>query len=93
MKDYLTLEDFVGVSTVTSITEKLVERFKLRRKEKKLSVAKLSEISRVSYGSIRRFERSGDISLHSLMKLSDALGLLEEFNNIFKWKIVTKLGE
>ena len=43
------------------------QRFKTIRKNRKFSQQRLSELSGVSYASIRRFEKTGDISLASLV--------------------------
>ena len=45
----------------------------------------------MSYGSIRRFESKGEISLTSLIKISNAVGLLEDFNKLFKNEIIKSL--
>jgi hypothetical protein len=47
----------------------------------------------VSYASLRRFETSGEISLSSLLKIAQALGALEDFNQLFKHKIITDLKD
>ena len=57
------INDFVSVPTESKTTNDLVERFKKRRKELKLSQKDLSVRSGVSYASIRRFEETGEISL------------------------------
>lgn len=75
--------DFVHVATQQTITSNLVMRFKKRRKELGLSQKELSMRSGVSYGSIRRFEAQGDISLKSLMKISSAIACLEDFNALY----------
>ena len=43
------------------------------RKRLKISRQKLSDMSGVSYGSIKRFEETGNISLLSLTKIAMAL--------------------
>ena len=43
----------------------------------------LSEKSNVSYGSIKRFETTGQISLNSLTKLCVALDCADEIKNLF----------
>ncbi len=48
------------------------------RRKRKMSQKKLSELSGVSLGSVKRFERSGEISFLSLIKITFALGLNEE---------------
>ena len=40
-------------------------------------------MSGVSYGSIKRFESTGQISLLSLTKIAMALGVTDELRNIF----------
>ena len=52
------------------------------RKEKGWTQRKLSEKSDVSYGSIKRFETTGKISLESLLKIVESLNRLHEFENI-----------
>ena len=46
-------------------------------------VYKRQSISGVSYGSIKRFETTGQISLLSLTKIAIALDLADELRNIF----------
>ncbi len=62
----------------------IAKRFVIIRKNKKISQQKLSILSGVSYASIRRFEKSGDISLSSLVKLALALQLYDDLDNLFK---------
>ena len=52
------------------------------RKELNLTQQDLVEKSGVSYGSIKRFERLGKISFESLLKITEALGRLEDFETI-----------
>ncbi len=53
------------------------------RKEQKLTQQDLADKSGVSYGSIKRFERFGQISFESLLKIAEALDRLDEFENLF----------
>ena len=57
---------------------------KILRKQLKLSQTLLAEKAGVSLGSIKRFERTGQISFESLLKLSHILGRLSEFEKIFQ---------
>ena len=52
------------------------------RKEKNWTQQDLAEKSGVSYGSIKRFERLGQISFESLLKIVEALGRLDEFETL-----------
>lgn len=87
-KNIIDISDFIDVETQQMVMLNLVERFKLRRKEYGVTQKKLSQISGVSYASIRRFETTGEISLTSLLKLSDAIGILSDFNWVFKNPII-----
>ncbi len=62
----------------------ITKRFIAVRKSKKVSQQRLSIISGVSYASIRRFEKTGEISLSSLVKLALALQLYDDLDNLFK---------
>ena len=61
----------------------LARRLTSVRKRRNLSQQQLSEKSNVSYGSIKRFETSGQISLISLTKLAVALDCVDEIKNLF----------
>lgn len=60
------------------------KRFKEIRREKKISQMDLAQTSKVSYGSIKRFELTGEISLNSLIKLCLALNMADELNRLFR---------
>ena len=64
--------------TAEELDKKLAERMRRIRRRRKVSQQKLSDMSGVSYGSIKRFETTGQISLLSLTKLAMALELAEE---------------
>lgn len=69
--------------TPEEINLALAQRLSRIRKRRKLSQQELSEKSNVSYGSIKRFETSGQISLISLTKLCVALDCTDEIRNLF----------
>jgi transcriptional regulator with XRE-family HTH domain len=52
------------------------------RKEHGWTQQDLAEKSDVSYGSIKRFETTGQISFESLLKIVESLRRLSEFENI-----------
>ena len=62
----------------------IAEREKAMRKKRKLSRIDLSKKANVSYGSLKRFEETGNISLTSLIKLAIALECTAEFETLFK---------
>ena len=62
---------------------KIAQRVRAVRRRRKISQEKLSEKSGVSLGSLKRFERTGQISLLSLTKLAVALGMQQELERLF----------
>lgn len=72
---------------------KIAKRMQKRRKEKKLTQVQLSRRSNVSLGSLKRFERTGEISLSSLIKISFALGCEEDFDALFSQKSYGSIQE
>lgn len=69
--------------TPVEINKIIAERIRTIRKRKKISQEKLSQKSGVSLGSVKRFERSGEISLISLTKIAYALEVSDELENLF----------
>jgi len=69
--------------TAEELDQKLARRVRNIRKRRSISQEKLAQMSGVSYGSIKRFEASGQISLISLTKLAMALEIADELRTIF----------
>ena len=77
------MEQFVW-ETAEELDQKLAQRVRNIRKRRSISQEKLASMSGVSYGSIKRFETSGQISLISLTKIARALDIADELRNLFK---------
>ena len=69
--------------TAEELDLKIAQRVRDIRKRRSISQKRLSEISGVSYGSVKRFETTGQISLVSLTKLAMALDIAGDLRNIF----------
>lgn len=93
MKNKFDINQFVKVITPQSMAQKLAEKEKTSRKQMKLTQKELSVRSGVSYASVRRFENSGEISLFSLLKIANVLGVLEDFDALFTRKAITSLKD
>ena len=76
------LSDFIW-ETPEELDLKLAKRVRNIRKRRSISQEKLASISGVSYGSIKRFEATGQISLISLTKIAMALDMADELRNLF----------
>ena len=69
--------------TAEELDQKLAGRVRNIRKRRSISQEKLAQMSGVSYGSIKRFEASGQISLISLTKIAMAVEIADELMTIF----------
>lgn len=76
------MEQFIW-ETPEELDQKLAQRVRKIRKRRSITQEKLASISGVSYGSIKRFETTGQISLLSLTKIAIVLDLADELRNIF----------
>ena len=69
--------------TAEELDQKLAGRVRNIRKRRSISQKKLADMSGVSYGSIKRFEATGQISLLSLIKIAIALDIADDLRSIF----------
>lgn len=70
--------------TPGEIQKLIAGRIRAIRRSRRISQAKLSQLSGVSLGSVKRFERSGEISFLSLIKIAVALELNGELEHLFE---------
>ena len=76
------MEGFIW-ETAEELDLKLAQRIRNIRKRRSISQEKLASMSGVSYGSVKRFESTGQISLLSLTKIAMALDIADELRNVF----------
>jgi transcriptional regulator with XRE-family HTH domain len=67
----------------SDVRRELAGRMRLLRKQAGYTQEDFAQRSGVSLGSLKRFERTGQISLESLLKLAHLLGRLPDFDRIF----------
>lgn len=89
----LSMKRFDFLKSPGDVSENIAKRVRERRKEKKWSQVELSRRSDVSLGSLKRFERTGEISLSSLIKISFALGCQDDFDSLFAKKGYASIQE
>jgi transcriptional regulator with XRE-family HTH domain len=70
--------------STNEMMEHLAKAAKTKRLALNLSQQSLSNRSGVSYGVLKKFERTGQISLESLLKLALSLDALEGFHSLFE---------
>ncbi len=69
--------------TAEELDKKIADRVRLIRKRRSISQEKLAQISGVSFGSVKRFETTGQISLLSLTKIAMALDMADDLRQLF----------
>lgn len=79
--------------TPSDITKRLAERLRRIRKRKKITQKQLAGRSNVSYATLRKFEKTGMISLESFVKLTMELGVNNEVNELFTQPVYTSIEE
>lgn len=65
----------------------LAQKTRKLRRERKLSQQELAERAKVSLGSYKRFEKSGRISLESLLRIAFILGRMDDFETVFRFEV------
>lgn len=75
---------YSNVKLPIDIMSEMSQNFKLLRKSQGMTQTDLAERSLVSFGSIKRFERTGKISLEAMLRMAYILGRLSDFNKIFE---------
>ena len=89
----LSMNNFDFLKSPHDINIEIAKKVSARRKEKNITQEELSVKSDVSYGSIKRFERTGEISLSSLIKIAFALGMENDFDLLFSKKGYSSIQE
>lgn len=74
----------INMNTPQEMLKIIAEKTKAKRLSLDLSQQTLSEKSGVSYGVLKKFERTGLISFESLLKLALGLGALKDFERVFE---------
>ena len=69
--------------TAEELDKKIADRVRLIRKRRSISQEKLAQISGVSFGSVKRFETTGQISLLSLTRIAMALDVADDLRQLF----------
>lgn len=80
-------------NTPDAIQKGITARVKERRLESAMTQKDLAARADIPLPTYRRFERTGDISLRSLIMIGIALGMSEEFGSLFAARKYGKLDD
>ena len=73
----------ISIKSPFDMVREIAKKAQDKRLSLNLSQKTLSEKSGVSYGTLKKFEQKGAISLESLLKIAMALGELDAFEHLF----------
>ncbi len=79
--------------TIEEINLDIAKKISKIRKRKNITQEQLAIMSNVSFGSIKRFENTGQISFLSLSKIAKALDMLDEIINLFNYVEYKNISE
>ncbi len=87
--------DIIQINSVTpaDISKSVASRLKSRRLELNLTQSGLAARAGVNIETYRKFERTGEISLHNLVKLAIALDVTTDFATLFAQKQYQSLSD
>ena len=89
MKKYLELSDLFGERSLDERMKELAVRLKAYRKKAGYSQLEMADRSGVTYASLKRFERTGKISIEGLWLLTIALGCDDQLDRLFSRPMLT----
>ncbi|WP_416778103.1 helix-turn-helix domain-containing protein [Xenorhabdus budapestensis] len=73
--------------TAFDVQRELKDFIKQQRKQQKITVEMLSKRSGVPYSTIRKFERTGNMSLQQFLMLMEAIGELSSLHELTKERV------
>lgn len=76
----------VNINSPREVAQALGERLRAQRLAQNLSQNEVAQMAGLSLGALRKLEQSGQSSLQSLLCAAQALGLLNEINDLFTLK-------
>jgi transcriptional regulator with XRE-family HTH domain len=82
----LAITDFLNDANPAFILQGIAGRVKENRLQLNLTQQALATRAGVSYGSLRRFEDTGEISLQGLVKLAIVLDAVDDLQQLFSQK-------
>ncbi|MCR5824112.1 MAG: helix-turn-helix domain-containing protein [Lachnospiraceae bacterium] len=81
------------LDTPSDIAVQMSQKLKAIRKRRKITQKQMAARSNVSYATLRKFEKTGQISLESFIKISMELGLTDELKNLFSTPVYKSIEE
>lgn len=82
-----------NISNPNDISSQIASRVKARRLELNLTQEGLATRAGLKFATYRRFEQTGEISLHALLQIAFALNALSDFDILFSQRQYQSIDE
>jgi transcriptional regulator with XRE-family HTH domain len=82
-----------SLQTPKEVAGDIAKSSKQRRLQMNITQKELAERSGVSFGSVKRFEQKGEVSLKNLLQIAVVLRSLDEFGQLFKAESYRSIDE
>lgn len=83
IKDSIMTENFFDLISPHDLMLATARRAREVRLKKNITQQELAEKAGISAGTVKRFEKEGEIQFNHLLRIALVLGCLEDFSNIF----------
>lgn len=87
------ISDLLNDFDPNALVKDIVRRARQLRLSRNITQSDLATKSGVSLGSLKRFERTGEISIHNLLRLAVALNATEAFKQLFAVTVFASVDE
>lgn len=83
----------VSLHSPKEVANEIASRAKQRRLQMNITQKELAKRSGVSFGSVKRFEQKGEVSLKNILQIAVVLRSLDEFRQLFKAESYRSIDE
>ena len=73
----------IDLTTPTDVMLQTAQRAKALRLEQNITQQELADKVGIAVGTVKRFEKTGEVQFNHLLRIALVLGKLDDFNNIF----------
>ena len=81
------------LKTISEIDKDLAKRVRYQRKKRVYTQIQFADKCNIPYGTYKKFEQTGEISLSGLTKIAAALDMAKEIDALFSRKAYASIDE
>ena len=73
----------IDLTAPSDVMQRTAQRAKALRLEQNITQQELADKVGIAVGTVKRFEKTGEVQFNHLLRIALVLGKLEDFSNIF----------